>query len=96
MLRKEATELSLEGKKIAILVEADFEDDELTSPLQVMKEAGAKVTVVGSKAGMKYRGKRHKAEIVSDAALMESIRRILMPSLCPAAMPLIRCVFTSP
>ncbi len=60
--------MSLEGKKIAILVEADFEDDEITSPLQAMKEAGARVTVVGSKAGMKYRGKRHRAEIVSDAA----------------------------
>jgi len=60
--------LSLEGKKIAILVEADFEDDELTSPLQAMKEAGAEVMVVGSKTGTKYRGKRHKAEIVSDAA----------------------------
>ena len=67
-LRKEIAELSLEGKKIAILVEADFEDDELTSPLQAMKEAGAEVTIVGSKAGAKYRGKRNKAEIVSDAA----------------------------
>ena len=60
--------MSLEDKKIAILVEADFEDDELTSPLQAMKTAGARVTVVGSKAGAKYRGKRHRAEIASDAA----------------------------
>jgi protease I len=60
--------MSLEGKKIAILVEADFEDDELTAPLKAMREAGAEVTIVGAKQGTKYRGKRRKAEIVADAA----------------------------
>ncbi|MFP3879544.1 MAG: type 1 glutamine amidotransferase domain-containing protein [Dehalococcoidia bacterium] len=60
--------MSLEGKKIAILVEADFEDDELTSPLQAMRESGAEVTIVGTKQGAKYRGKRRKAEVVADAA----------------------------
>lgn len=60
--------MSLEGRKIAILVEADFEDEELTAPLRVMKEAGADVTIVGGKSGAKYRGKRHRAETVSDAA----------------------------
>lgn len=63
--------MSLKGKKIAILVESDFEDEELTSPLQAMKEAGADVTIVGDKSGAKYRGKRHRAEIVSDAAVDE-------------------------
>jgi protease I len=58
----------LEGKKIAILVESDFEDAELTEPLRVMKEAGAGVTIVGDKKGEKYRGKRRRAEIVSEAA----------------------------
>ncbi len=60
--------MSLEGKKIAILAEADFEDDELTAPLQAMRDAGAEVTIVGTKRGAKYRGKRRKAEIVADAA----------------------------
>jgi protease I len=58
--------MSLEGKKIAILIEADFEDDEVTKPHEAMKQAGAKVIIVGSKAGEKYQGKRHEAEIVSD------------------------------
>jgi len=40
--------MSLEGKRVAILVEPDFEDSELTEPLKAMKDAGAKVTVVGS------------------------------------------------
>jgi protease I len=60
--------MSLEGKRIAILAEADFEDDELTAPLQAMRDAGAEVAIVGTKQGAKYRGKRHKAEIVADAA----------------------------
>lgn len=60
--------MSLKGKKIAILAEADFEDDELTAPLRALKEAGADITVVGSQSGKKYRGKRHKAEIVADTS----------------------------
>ena len=33
----------LEGKRIAILAEEDFEDVELVEPIKAMKEAGAKV-----------------------------------------------------
>jgi protease I len=58
--------MSLEGRKIAVLVEADFEDDELAQPLEAMKEAGAGVTVIGSRADTKYQGKRHRIEVVSD------------------------------
>jgi len=36
-----------------------------------MKAAGAEVTIIGSKAGAKYRGKRHKAEVISDIAADE-------------------------
>jgi protease I len=64
---KEAAEMSLKGKKIAILVEADFEDDELIKPLEAMKQAGGEVVIVGSEAGAKYQGKRRRTEIVSDA-----------------------------
>ena len=39
--------MSLEGKRIAILAEQDFEDSELVEPLKVMREAGAQVFVVG-------------------------------------------------
>jgi len=58
--------MSIYGKKIAILVEADFEDEELTKPLKTMKEAGAEITVIGDRPGTKYRGKRRHAEIFSD------------------------------
>jgi len=37
---------SLQGKKIAILTENGFEEVELTSPMQALKEAGAEVHIV--------------------------------------------------
>jgi len=63
--------MSLEGKRVAILVEADFEDDELTAPLEAMRGAGAEVTVVGTGKAAKYSGKRDKAEIVADTTAEE-------------------------
>jgi len=58
----------LEGKRIAILAEEDFEDSELVEPLRAMKDAGAKVVVVGSGSQESYRGKRGKATIKVDVA----------------------------
>lgn len=37
---------SLQGKRVAILTENGFEEVELTSPMQALKEAGAEVVVV--------------------------------------------------
>jgi protease I len=59
--------LVLDGKRIAILAEQDFEDAELSEPLRVMKAAGARVIVVGSGSQKSYRGKRGVAEIKADA-----------------------------
>jgi protease I len=56
----------LEGKRIAILAEEDFEDSELMEPLRAMKDAGAGVVVVGSGSRKSYRGKRGSAEVVAD------------------------------
>ena len=49
---------SLTGKRVAFLVEDDFEDRELTGPLEALQSAGATVVVVGPVAGADYRGKR--------------------------------------
>jgi protease I len=57
----------LEGKRIAILAEEDFEDVELVEPLKAMKEAGAKVVVVGSGSKPRYKGKRGTATVRVDA-----------------------------
>lgn len=67
--------MSLAGKKVAILAEADFEDSELTQPLEAMREAGAEVTVVGPRAGKVYRGKKGKAEVTSSAAAEDVSQR---------------------
>ena len=56
----------LNGKKIAILAEEDFEDSEVTEPLRAMKNAGAKVVIVGSGSQETYKGKRGRATITVD------------------------------
>ena len=56
----------LTGKRVAILAEEDFEDSELTEPLRAMKDAGARVLIVGSGTKKSYRGKRGTAEIKVD------------------------------
>ena len=60
--------MSLKGKTIAVLVEADFEDDELTEPVEAMKAADAEVMIIGTSAGATYHGKRHRAEVISSVA----------------------------
>lgn len=73
----------LEGKRIAILVEEDFEDSELTEPLKALKDVGADVVVVGSGTRESYRGKRRratiKADITADKALSGDFDAIVVP-----------------
>jgi protease I len=57
----------LDGKRIAILAEDDFEDSELIEPMRSMKNAGAKVVIVGSGSQQTYKGKRGNATIGVDA-----------------------------
>lgn len=56
----------LEGKRIAILVEEDFEDSELMEPLRALKDAGARVVIVGSGSKQSYKGKRGSTTIAVD------------------------------
>jgi protease I len=46
---------SLEGRRVAILTENGFEESELTSPMQALKDAGAEVHIVSPRRG-KVRG----------------------------------------
>jgi len=75
--------MSLKGKRVAILVEQDFEDSELTEPLKAMKEAGAQIFVVGSGSQTSYRGKRGKAtikvDIDADKVRAEDFDAIIIP-----------------
>ncbi len=61
----------LEGKKIAILAEQDFEDSELIEPMRAMKNAGVRVVIVGSGSQETYRGKRGSATVRVDATADE-------------------------
>jgi protease I len=56
------------GKRIAMLVEDEFDDRELTGPLEALRAAGATVTIVGPTAGAQFRGKRGEAVVTSDLA----------------------------
>ncbi|MEP7308530.1 MAG: type 1 glutamine amidotransferase domain-containing protein [Acidobacteriota bacterium] len=62
----------LAGKRVAMLVEDEFEDRELTGPLEALRAAGATVTVVGPVKGGTYRGKRGDATITSDLSAGEA------------------------
>ncbi len=73
----------LEGKRIAILAEEDFEDIELIEPIRAMKDAGARVVVVGSGSQKSYRGKRGTAtvtvDIGADKVKIEDFDAIIVP-----------------
>ncbi len=58
----------LDGKKIALLAEDGFEDSELAEPLRSMKNAGARVIIVGSGTRDTYKGKRGKVIITVDVS----------------------------
>jgi protease I len=59
---------ALDGKRIAMLVEHEFEDRELTGPLEALRAAGAMVMLIGPTAGAEFRGKRGQAVVKSDLA----------------------------
>ena len=61
-------ELPLAGKRVAMLVEDEFEDRELTGPVEALRAAGATVTLVGPTAGAEFRGKRQQAVVTADIA----------------------------
>jgi deglycase len=63
---------SLVGKRVAILVGDEFEDRELTGPLEALRAAGATVTIVGPTKGASFRGKRGDATVTSDLAAGEA------------------------
>lgn len=73
----------LDGKRIAILAEEDFEDSELIEPLRSMKNAGARVVIVGTGSKENYRGKRGNAsasvDITADKVKAEDFAAVIIP-----------------
>jgi deglycase len=73
----------LSGKRIAMLVEQEFEDSELSGPRDGLAAAGATVVVVGPTAGTEYRGKRGhtvvKSDMAAGAARIQDFDAIVIP-----------------
>jgi protease I len=71
------------GKRVAMLVEDEFEDRELSGPLETLRAAGVIVTVVGATAGAEYKGKRGqftvKADIGAGAAKAKDFDAVVIP-----------------
>jgi len=58
--------MTIKDKKVAILVEQDFEDAELREPLQALRDAGAQVTIVGARLYDTYKGHQREFRIAAD------------------------------
>ena len=75
--------MTLAGKRVAVLVEDEFEDQELMGPVEALRGAGATVTVVGPTAGAAFRGKRGTVTVNSDlaagAARMKDFDALVIP-----------------
>ena len=73
----------LDGKRIAILAEDDFEDSELIEPLRSMKNAGARVVIVGTGSKESYQGKRGNAKVsvdtTADKVKAEDFAAVIIP-----------------
>ena len=59
---------ALSGRRIAILIENDFEDSELTGPRDALTAAGATVVIVGPTANTEFKGKKLGTVVTSEMA----------------------------
>lgn len=73
-------------KKVAILIEKNFEDSEFTVPYNALKAAGAEVTVLGSRMNETYAGKQGKASIEPDGTTTETRARDFDAVIIPGGM----------
>jgi protease I len=58
----------LRGKRVAILIEDEFEEREIDGPREALQAAGATVTLIGPTKGASFRGKRGDFHVTSDLA----------------------------
>jgi deglycase len=55
-------------RRVALLIEEDFDDRELTEPLDALRAAGVEVVVIGPAVGRDLRGKHGHARVTSELA----------------------------
>src|SRR3954465_2243247 len=74
---------ALAGRRIALLVEQEFEDSELTGPLEALRAAGATVVLIGPTANTDYKGKKLgtvvKSELAAGSARMSDFDAVVIP-----------------
>jgi protease I len=58
----------LAGRRIALLVEQEFEDSEIVEPRDALRAAGATVVIVGPTANTEYTGKKLGTVVTSELA----------------------------
>lgn len=61
----------LEGKTVAILVAEGFEDSELASPAEALREAGAEVVFVARHADREFTGYKDEVTVTSDVSVRD-------------------------
>jgi protease I len=73
---------SLQGKRVAVLVEKLYEDLELWYPVLRLREAGCQVRIVGPKAGETYTSKHGypaTADVAASEVKAEDLDAIVIP-----------------
>jgi protease I len=69
-------------KRVAILVEDEFEDTEVSGPAEALRAAGTEVVVIGPFAGREYTGKRGalvRADLAAGRARATDFDAVVIP-----------------
>ena len=72
----------MSGKRVAMFVEDEFEDRELTGPLEALRAAGATVTLVGPAAGAstgQARRRGRQVRLAAGAAKVKDFDALVIP-----------------
>ena len=70
------------SKRVALLIEEEFEDHEVTGTRDALQSAGIVVTIVGPSAGTAYTGKRGgfvAADLAAGAARIKDFDAVVIP-----------------
>lgn len=73
---------AVSGKRVALLVEDEFDDRELAGPLEILRDAGVVVVVVGPTAGGQYTGRKGAvvtAELAAGRAKAADFDGVIIP-----------------
>ncbi|MEZ6097741.1 MAG: type 1 glutamine amidotransferase domain-containing protein [Pirellulaceae bacterium] len=74
--------MTLDEKRFVVLVEDQYEDQELWYPVQRLREAGAAVTIVGPEAGKTYKSKHGypaKSDRAASQVVTEDFDGVIIP-----------------